>query len=122
MALSIWAHLNGHVFMSDCTDGSSILRPISRFASNTVFLGLMATCTHYHSLILCRDSHTGHCPRARHTSSSTPTCCLASVRQLPRTGALGYGYDLGTVQHMRRNRTWFFAASPMSRSLSVKAT
>jgi len=38
------AHLKGQVFMSDCTDGSSIFRPIKRFASNTVFLGLMATC------------------------------------------------------------------------------
>jgi len=30
--------------MSDCTDGSSIFRPIKRFASKTVFLGLIATC------------------------------------------------------------------------------
>ena len=40
------AHLNGHVFMSDCTDGSSIFRPIRRFASKTVFLGFIATCVH----------------------------------------------------------------------------
>merc|ERR1719203_1575595 len=34
--------LNGHSFMSACTVGSSYLRPISRFASNTVFSALRA--------------------------------------------------------------------------------
>uniref|UniRef100_A0A0A9E4N8 Uncharacterized protein n=1 Tax=Arundo donax TaxID=35708 RepID=A0A0A9E4N8_ARUDO len=52
--------LNGHSFMSLCTDGSENLLPINRFASKTVLVGFMAT--------------------------------------------------------------WFLAASPMSRSVSVKAT
>ena len=39
------AHLNGHVFMSDWTEGSSILRPMRRLASKTVLLGFIATCT-----------------------------------------------------------------------------
>ena len=35
--------LNGQCFMSACTTGSVILRPIRRLASNTVFSGFMAT-------------------------------------------------------------------------------
>ena len=35
--------VNGQCFMSLCTDGSSNLRPIRRFASNTVFVGFIAT-------------------------------------------------------------------------------
>ena len=52
------AHLNGQVFMSDCTDGSSIFRPIKRFASKTVFLGLIATCA---SMPVCERGHANHC-------------------------------------------------------------
>mmetsp|Transcript_29208 Transcript_29208/g.95267 ORF Transcript_29208/g.95267 Transcript_29208/m.95267 type:complete len:220 (-) Transcript_29208:32-691(-) len=35
--------LNGQCFMSDCTVGSLNVRPIRRFASNTVFVGFIAT-------------------------------------------------------------------------------
>ena len=35
--------LNGQCFMSLCTEESENLRPIRRLASNTVFVGFMAT-------------------------------------------------------------------------------
>ena len=143
--------LKGQCLMSAWTVGSVYFRPMRRFASKTVFWGFMATFTHRETLhhkgqhplsvnfplydfivhgigaISCKEQ-IYFSAFARHSMEVVQIDIYHSFVNRANVGHMCHSAVNLTFEKLKlslkvlQKDTWFFAASPTSRSVSVKAT
>lgn len=131
IGLSPWPGftLKGQCLMSAWMLASANFLPISRLASNTVLMGFMATCNGtiskatYHALAFeeAFDILVRVCVSCKlQVMSITPTVHGDTIRFA--RFRIGWRRYTATLQSNVEDHTWFLAASPIKRSVSVKPT
>lgn len=119
---------NGQWLLSLCTVGSLYLRPMRRFASKMVFFGLVAACGGASKKWFRREflESSGIVWKPRRAAHATaPHDNHVRLRHGgadPTRGRVCARRERRCCGHEERTRTWFTAASPSRRSVSVKAT